>query len=166
MRELRDVAALCQHLGELPKPLLVAIEGFMSSGKSSLADALGAELDATVVHTDNFVVPGDESLPYPERLNYELLAASLRGASATLIEGICLRQVLGRLNAVPTTFVYVKRISSNGLWHDRFHLEEYEEEEEENVQSVITEPEKSDLNYHASVRPHEHANIVFQRVEA
>lgn len=161
MQEQRDIAALCQHLGELPRPLLVAIEGFMCSGKSFLANALGAELGGTVVHTDDFVGPGNQSLPYPQRIRYRLLATSLRSDPITLIEGICLRQVLARANAEATIFIYVKRLSSNGLWNDGFHLEDFQE----NAQSVLTEPGMSDLHYHATIRPHDLADIVFCRAE-
>lgn len=161
MPEQLDFTNLCESLNALPRPLLVAIEGFMNSGKSTLAAALAPELGTTVIHTDEFVVPGDESLPYTERLNYERLEASLRNEFAMIVEGICLRQVLKRINMVPSTYVYIKRISSNGLWHDQFHLYEYEG----NIRSVTDEPAKSDLDYHAMVRPHEIANFIVQRIE-
>jgi hypothetical protein len=143
---------------------IAGIEGFMNSGKSYLSNEVGASLSYIVLHTDDYITPGDESLPYIERLDYNKLQLSLNEAlcsSTVVIEGICLRQILARINVAPALFVYVKRMSINGLWHDGFHLEDFEE----NQQSVVGEPERSDLLYHSEKRPHERANIIFERIE-
>lgn len=160
-----SIVELRQQLSSLGSGALVGIEGFMSSGKSHLANQLGAVLGCHVVHTDDSVLPGDESLPYLDRLNYVSLKYSLVnakvGSTLILVDGICLRQVLSRLQFKAAAFVYVKRMAKNGLWHDGFHLEDFEGE----AQSAAEEPEKSDLSYHAKERPHERADFVFHRVE-
>lgn len=121
-----DYQALCDRLRFLPRPARVGVEGFSGSGKSKLSQDLGGDLKAGVIHTDNFVTVGDESLSYPDRLDYKRIATDIEDAGSTksliLVEGICLRDVLRRLNLSVDFFVYVKRIAGNGLWHDGFHL--------------------------------------------
>ena len=45
------------------KPLVVAIDGHGSSGKSTLAERVAAELDAALLHTDDFFRPSDPARP-------------------------------------------------------------------------------------------------------
>lgn len=85
-------------------------------------------------------------------------------SSVLIIDGICLREVLRRLNLTVSLFVYVKRLAENGLWHDGFYLEDFE-----TVGTIVEnreEPHRSDFTYHSAERPHEHADIIFHRVEA
>jgi hypothetical protein len=165
MPPIANLAELCEQLSKLPPNAIVGVEGFMNSGKSYLSNAIGSSLGCHVIHIDDCVAPGDESLPYIERLSYERLKESLSsacvGSSVVLVDGICLRQILARLEVNPAQFIYVKRMAANGLWHDGFHLEDYEADE----QSIMHEPEKSDLAYHSLERPHERAELVFHRPE-
>lgn len=162
-----DYRALSDRLRSLRRPALIGVEGFTGSGKSKVSEDLGRDLQAGVIHTDEYVAPGDESLPYPDRLDYGRLATAIVNARSTnsllVVEGICLREVLQRLSLSADPFVYVKRVAGNGLWHDGFHLEDFEAGDsiEENNQ----EPHRSDFAYHAAARPHEKANLLFERIE-
>jgi hypothetical protein len=163
---LTSLSELCDELRRIHPRAVIGVEGFMNSGKSHLSNAIATSLARPVIHTDDFVVPGDESLPYVDRLNLNQLKSSLRnaniGTSAIVVDGICLRHALARVNVAPALFIYVKRIAANGLWHDGFHLEDYEADE----QSITGEPEKSDLRYHSMERPHECAEIIFHRLDS
>ena len=48
------------------RPFLVAIDGGSAGGKSTMGAALARALDATLVHMDDFFLPG--ALRTPERL--------------------------------------------------------------------------------------------------
>ena len=137
----------------------------MNSGKSHLATSIAELLAGAVVHMDDCISTGHESVAYVERLDYlklkQLLSTAGRGASVVFVDGICLREALARIEVVPALFVYVKRMGPNGLWHDGFHLEDYEADQN----AVQNEPERSDLHYHSVVRPHERAEFVLHRVE-
>lgn len=156
---------LLHRLQELPAKL-VGVEGFCGSGKSFLAEAVASTMPSTTIHLDNFVVGDDEARPYAERIDYKGLRMSVDGAAArrelVLIEGICLRSVLERLDRQVNLFVYVKRMSPTGLWHDGIHLEDAESADSI---GILDEPERSDFSYHSIVRPHELADIVYCRVE-
>ena len=144
------------------------MEGFTGSGKSRLSNDLGRDLEATVIQTDEYVAVGDESQPYPDRLAYGLLAIAIASARSTdsliVVEGICLRYVLQRLSLSADIFVYIKRVARNGLWHDGFHLDDFESGD--SIEENSNEPHRSDFAYHVAARPHEHADILFERIEA
>ena len=167
MEALTDVSELCDRLRRLEPPILVAVEGFAGAGKSSLAAALGKDMPAPVIHTDEYVEGEDESLPYSQRLNYDRVAVALRsaqcGASVVIIDGICLRESLRRLGVSASFFVYLKLIAPNGLWHDGLHLEDFDAEGEDHDRR---EPHCSDFRYHLTERPHEQANVEFRRIDA
>jgi uridine kinase len=162
-----DYQTLCERVRSLVQPQLVGVEGFTGSGKSRLSNVLASELSAVVIHSDNYVLDGDATELYCERLNCDQLALALIHARATsrlvLVEGICLRETLRRLGQSAAYFIYVKRVAGNHLWHDGFHLEDFE------TRGTITEnrkePHRSDFAYHSIERPHEKADIVFLRVE-
>jgi len=165
---ITDYSELRDRVRYLTRPAIVAVEGFVGSGKSHLASALARDVPASVVHIDEYVIGENESLPYPDRLDYNRILAAVESAHSAsrvlVIDGICLRESLRRLRVSANYFVYVKRIAQNGLWHDGFHLEDFE------TKSVIKEnreePHVSDFSYHSAVRPHEMADVVFHRVEA
>jgi hypothetical protein len=79
-----------------------------------------------------------------------------------LIEGICLRGVLDRVQQRPDLNIYVKRLAG-AVWHDGFHLEEFESGE--GSEEDREEPHRSDFCYHSKIRPHEMADVIFERVE-
>src|SRR5438094_1939695 len=112
-----DYRALCDRLHSFRCPALVGVEGFTGSGKSKLSNDLARDLEAQVVHTDDNVAARDESLPYPDRLDYRRMATTIANAgspnSLVILEGICLREIIQRLSLSPDLFVYVKRIASN-----------------------------------------------------
>jgi hypothetical protein len=59
--------------------------------------------------------------------------------------------------------VYVKRLSnSTGIWHDGFHLEDYENDPSRPNGCELS---KNELQYHSMTRPHERADVIFERRE-
>lgn len=167
MEHIADYEELRKRVHGTRRPALVGIEGFTGSGKSYLADALAEDLNAVAVHTDGYVAGEDESLPYWDRIDHHRLAAAVGAlrsqAQLTIIEGICLREILQRARLSVALFIYLKRIAENGLWHDGFHLEDFETEGE--ISENQEEPHRSDFSYHARERPHERADVIFERLE-
>lgn len=166
METITDYESLLKRLRKVPLPVTVGLEGFTGSGKSYLAGELQRDLDACVVHTDEYVCGEDESAPYPSRLDYLRLLSDVDRAgcnsSLIIIEGICLRQVLCRGGLSASVFVYIKCLAQNGLWHEEIHLEDFKTGNE--IVENREEPHLSDYTYHVIERPHERAEIIFQRI--
>jgi len=159
-----DLDQLCVHLRTLPQGSLVGIEGFMGSGKTHLSDALGTALGWHVVHTDEFVARKDTGEPYVQVLDLQRLKQHISTAvmaGSTLVDGICLGEVLARIAISVDTTVYVRRMAANGLWHDGLHLDDFKTD----PSSVASEPGISDFQYHLRERPQERAWFEFHRVD-
>ena len=136
----------------------------MNSGKTRLAFELAELLDGMRVGLDSYVDPGREATDYTGRLRLDYLAKDLAKLKAAfpfvVVEGICLTSAIDSQQFALT--VYVKRISPVGIWHDQFHLENYE------AGGGAPEPwlRECELSYNSNSRPHERANFFYERIEA
>lgn len=144
---------------------VIGVDGFMSSGKSTLSRELARQLGAVHLEIDHYADPAREATSYIGKLRVSELAAdftTLSLANASLIiEGVCLRRVLCAIGVRADVFVYVKRLSQAGLWHDGLHLEDFASETPDSDDWLNT-----DVNsYHLICRPHERADIIFERHE-
>jgi len=160
-----SIEDVCGRLRTLAPGAIAGLEGFCGSGKTMLADQLGERVPMVVFHMDNFARKFAEPPAYTACLDLDRLRQALEGrdkSRQSIIEGICLRDVLSLVGVVPTTFVYLKRIGENGLWYDGLHLEDFEAGQP--VSGDTAEPHRSDLEYHARVRPHEAAHVIYERV--
>lgn len=159
MTALRHRAGTTSHL--------VGIDGFMGSGKTKLAFALAESLGGIRVSLDAYIDRDVSAEDYAEKIMGPYLSSDLgklKGAfQFVIVEGICLLQVLATVSLVPASLVYVKRISTAGLWHDGFHLEDFETDREivENQEGL----HRSEFEYHSKWRPHVRAEIIYERVE-
>jgi hypothetical protein len=161
-----SIDELCTRLGALAPGAIAAVEGFCGSGKSTLADQLAERVPAIVCHVDSFARKFEKPPLYTECLDLTRLRSTLeqRGMSRiAIVEGICLRDVLALVGVSPALVVYLKRIGGNGRWHDGLHLEDFQMGEP--TSGDMDEPHRSDFEYHARVRPHERADLIYERVE-
>jgi len=137
----------------------------MGAGKSHLASSIGSRLSLLVVHTDDVVTPANSSRPYEELVDYERLQTQIKKAAvlrlSVVVDGICLRNILARAGVSAAKYIYVKRMTEGGLWHDGFHLSSFEGD----PGSTPGEPEQSDFMYHVEQRPHECSDYFFERIE-
>ena len=154
-----------EKVRELAYGDVAAIEGFVGSGKTSLADQLAASTGATAVHLDDFIADGSEELPYWDRLDYKRLAEAITAARSSdqgaLVEGICLQVVLRKLDLSPSFGIYVMRVSHTGNWHDGMHLQDFLR----GHHSQISEPDRSDYKYHSLHAAHEVLDFSYVRFE-
>ena len=119
-----------------------------------------------VCHVDNFARKSEKPPLYTECLDLTRLRSTLEQREMSriaIVEGICLRDVLARVGVRPALFVYLKRIGGNGLWYDGLDLEAFEIGQP--TAGGIDEPHRSDFEYHVRVRPHERADLIYERVE-
>jgi uridine kinase len=160
---IAELVALVRALGVESR--LVAFDGFMQSGKTTLARQLAAESGAALVCLDSFVESSRDAPDYVGLLKLdevsEEIAAGFTKRSVVIVEGICMVDALDRLGLAPDLMVYVKRISPMGLWQDEFHLDAYEEVGEE-----CHFARQSELDYHVRRRPHQQPVVVYNRREA
>ncbi|MBW8330313.1 MAG: AAA family ATPase [Thiobacillus sp.] len=166
MPTVEAVASALRHSACSAKHV-VGVDGFMGSGKTKLAFELAESLGGIRISLDTYIDRDADAQDYPSKIMRDYLASDLqklKGAfQFVVIEGICLLEVLAPISWVPDSLVYVKRISTAGLWHDGFHLEDFETN-----QSTVENQEglhRSEFEYHSKWRPHERATVVYERVE-
>lgn len=151
-----------------PEIMLIGIEGRMCDGKSTLADRLASDLTRNLpppLHVDDYRPEPVPNLPYMQTLDLSLLAGNLDQrrkvypTTASIIEGICLREVLAAIGHKLDLAVYVKRLSSVGLWHTPFDVENSEDNSRPKAPKVLYDDE---IRYHREYRPHEIADLYFE----
>ncbi len=144
----------------------MAIDGFMGAGKSTLSFELAALLNGFRVGLDCYVDRDLDVTDYVEKLKLSHLARDLGNLiirfPCVVVEGIRVLDVLERLRHTPSTRVYVKRVSSVGIWHDGHHLENFEDGSSVPDDWLL----RDELSYHARRRPHCEADIFYERTEA
>lgn len=145
---------------------IVAIDGFMGAGKTNLSFEVAELLNGFRVGLDSYVDRDREVADYLEKLRLEHLSRDLgnlqRWFPYVVVEGIRVLDVLERLGQEPTSQVYVKRISTVGIWHDGLDLEDFED-------GAVVEDDwlrRDQLTYHARRSPHISPDFLFERHEA
>jgi len=140
---------------------LIGIEGHSTAGKTTLSTAFAAAIGGAAIATDNYIDRDSNANNYADRIQLEKLRLALtesrRSHQAVLIEGICLRDTLQRLELVPQAFIYCKRISQGGLWAD--DPENYLDDG--SPRSDLSWVDRQSVVYHLLARPLENADLVY-----
>jgi hypothetical protein len=160
------IPELALHLGGISEGQIVSIDGFMGSGKTNLSFEFAAHLNGFRVGLDSYVDRDIAASDYLEKLKLRHLARDLNNLqmrfSCVVVEGIRVLEALERAGCIASTRVYVKRLSSVGIWHDGLHLSDFEDG------SNVPEDwlPRDVLTYHVRHRPHLNAHVIYERHEA
>ncbi len=85
---------------------IIAIDGHLGAGKTSLANRLGRRHGLPVVHVDDYLQRGRRRYVAALRLA-DLADAIGRHGGRLIVEGVCLLDVLARLGAKPALHVFL-----------------------------------------------------------
>lgn len=142
----------------------------MGAGKSTASQQLVQDLSAPLVSVDGYASTEAGELPYLRRLRLASLTAdlahALSDAGVVIVEGICVLDVLDAIGMRANLLVYVKRVTTHPvlpLWHDGFHLEDYERDGP--LSATENGLYRDEVEYHVRRRPHELADVVYERKE-
>ena len=169
MKAFQSVSALAEALREDLKDYgcVIGLDGFMLSGKTTLAFELANLLSGIRMGLDSYVDPNFAATNYAEKLKIDYLAQDIKKLTKVfpfvVVDGICLLDVFERISQPINATVYIKRMSQNGVWHDGYHLEDFEAGGNLQETNWLA---KCEMAYHSIRLPHEHAQYLFQRVAA
>ncbi|MGY2441576.1 hypothetical protein [Pseudomonas sp. SDO52101_S400] len=148
----------------------IGIDGIDGSGKSTLAGEISKALGLPCISLDAFLKEDPDG--YVDSMNYVELRAALEGLDGYVVEGICLIQVLQRIQLTPAASIYIKRLR-HGHWSDETQLDIHEPVEVALVRArelaslFSTKPvdnlglAEEVIRYHAEFRPHHMANVTY-----
>jgi hypothetical protein len=165
--------------------IVVAIDGVDGSGKSTVARELSEMLGIIHIDLDDYLEKNQGG--YVNFLDYESLKNNIKQTNAPIvIEGVCILAILNNLEIRHDLLVYIKRMFEFGYWKDdRFDINEDIETFIEKANVDFREFSKLDaqlggdkydpnncsipklteeiFRYHHKFRPHEIANIIYER---
>jgi len=166
---------------------LIGIDGIDGAGKSTLAEKLSGLLGLNHINLDDYAEK--EKGTFVDFLDLNRLNDALNESQqAVIIEGICLLEVLSRIDRCADLLIYIKKMSSYGSWRDEDEFEITEEIEEfihnqkqdlKEFCMVEAEIEGREFNekefsfpalreeifrYHYKHSPHKRANVLFSRI--
>ena len=102
--------------------LLIGVEGASASGKIDRGHPTRGPPPGGRVSTDDYGEAGRVDETYAEGVDLPLLQRDLDKLSRTfrlvVVEGICLEETLDAIKDAPARSIYVKRVSSVGVWND------------------------------------------------
>jgi hypothetical protein len=146
---------------------IVAIDGLPGSGKSTLGEQVAAALGAQQVDFVDFLVKDQGEFVGALRTD-ELAVALTSPPGLVIASGVCMLQVLDRLDFKADVLVYVKRMAIWG-WADEDEVvgDQLEELARLNGMSPDDLPLHLEVReYHREFVPHERADVVLERLEA
>ncbi len=168
MHALTTSAEVANAIRALAPPVgaVIGVDGFRCSGKSTLAAAVAAALAAAHVNVDDYRTAGAEFRHFTETVDVRglraAIAAAARSSPVVIFDSICLRDVTTHLALFLMATIYVKRISTHGIWHDGVDLDDFDPAAD-GVEGVFTDDE---MRYHKRYMPHLNATIVYRRTES
>jgi energy-coupling factor transporter ATP-binding protein EcfA2 len=148
----------------------IVIDGKDGSGKSTLAKQLSAVLELPCISLDSFLEKDKGG--YVEYIDYIKLKEALEKFEGYIVEGVCLHQVLRRIEVAPAVNIYVRRVK-HGVWLDEDTLDVSNSVEavlvrERGYASLFSSDSVISLGlteevirYHAEFRPHESADVTY-----
>jgi hypothetical protein len=91
------------------RPILIGIDGFDGSGKSSLAAWLSWQLEMPAIHLDLYMVRDTDPVEFRTDHLAAAVYARLRTERPLIVEGILLLDVLASVGRLPNFLVYVEK---------------------------------------------------------
>lgn len=159
-----DPAALASSLAGLTG--LIVFDGCDGVGKTTLAIDVASRLGCEHVDGDAHL---DKKLGmYVGALRTEELRSAIVLALAkspvAILHCVCAREVVARLELLPSAYVYVQRISMGGLPGD-LPMMWAEEDGVTTIPEYFNELDRELQTYHASHKPIASADILYRRTE-
>ena len=173
MEEFTSICALVDRIRTYDYKV-IGLDGTNGARKTTIASALAIDLNLPLISLDDYLRKNKGS--FIEHIKYEELSKDTHAEQRFIIEGVCLLEVLEKVEVLPDILVYVKRYQL-GMWADERELCVSEEELEEflrqerdlaarlsGTQAEDNGPSLFDdiVRYHSKYRPQDHAHMIFK----
>ncbi|MFP3984343.1 MAG: NB-ARC domain-containing protein [Desulfurivibrionaceae bacterium] len=145
---------------------IVSIDGVDGVGKTTLSAKIAKELCLSTIELDDFVQENKGG--YVNYIDYDRLLDKIISNKFAVIEGICVLQVLNKIQIQPDVSVYIKEIDIYGFCNGQIkYFPPYQSADEvindRKSKGFSVEYEADVIRYHYSFKPHENSDFIFQR---
>jgi adenylate kinase family enzyme len=188
---VRTPDELAAALTGLPPAVVIGIDGVNGAGKSTLAVLVAEKLGADVLHLDDALPFGgitftpeqlaeirrmtagqpESTEGYVGQLNFDKLRERVRALQLDghplIVDGICLRIALARLELQADRHVYVKTFNSRGRWVDEMicDVARIREADEFNLHQNLGGFDPEIRAYNLAHDPVGRADVIYERVK-
>jgi hypothetical protein len=154
---------------------LIGVDGHKGAGKTCLAREIARNIGSNLLNVDHYII--DVSQPYVESLNIKairsILDASFQKTQNIVVDGLCLRWVLEKVEYVQDVSIYVMKLDTDGTPVDyKLFSPEIDEKnmlaEVADIARVVgigdDEPllDRDSIRYHKRVSPHLCADFIYE----
>lgn len=154
------------------KSMIVGIDGWAGIGKTFVADKLAKTIRANVFHFDDYLAEkkgGYVSFIDVVRLGKDIENLQQEG-KPSLVEGVCLLAVLQRMKLKVDLLVYIKEVTTLGLWNQRDWCEPNDDPDApiRDLQKILGKGpnlETEVAEYHQRFKPTGQASMIFEKLE-
>jgi hypothetical protein len=140
---------------------IIGIDGDKGTGKTNLSYHIGSHFIYNVINLDDFICKDQNC--FVNAMNFGLLRHRIDVLSKPLvIEGVCLLEVLRRINMSADYLIYCREISENtNIWHDEDRLSLVDHDLLGNQLNDLQGLDVEITKYHYTFKPIEKANICY-----
>lgn len=145
---------------------IISIDGVDGVGKTTLSNKIAKELSLSNIELDDFVVENQDG--YINHVDYERLLDKIISNKPLVVEGICILQILNRIQVNPCVSVYIKVVDRYGFCNGQikyFPPDKSADEviNERKFKGFSVGYENDVILYHYSFMPHEKSDYIFKR---
>lgn len=145
---------------------IVSIDGVDGVGKTTLSVKIARELCLPIIELDDFVEENQGG--YVNYIDYDCLLEKIISNKSAVVEGICVLQVLNKIQIEPDVSVYIKVVDRYGFCNGQIKYYPPDKTADEVINDRKSKGfsvgyEADVIHYHYSFKPYENSDIFFQR---
>lgn len=144
----------------------VSIDGVDGVGKTTLSAKIAQELCISNIELDDFVQKKQGG--YVSHIDYDRLLKKINTDKPVVVEGICVLQILHRIQIRPNVSIYIKVVDKYRFCNGQIKYFPPDKSANEVINERKSKGfsvgyEEDLIRYHYSFKPHEKSDLIFER---
>ena len=145
----------------------VSVDGVDGVGKTTLSTKIAQELCLSNIELDDFVQKNQGG--YINHIDYDRLLKKINANKPVVVEGICVLQILQRIQIRPNVRIYIKVVDRYCFCNGQikyFPPDKSADEviNERKIKGFSVGFEEDLIRYHYNFTPHEKSDYIFERL--
>ena len=145
---------------------IISIDGVDGVGKTTLSTKIAKELRLSNIELDDFVQENQGG--FIDYIDYDRLLDRIISNKPVVVEGICILQILNRIQIKPGMSVYIKVVDKYGFCNGQIKYFPHDKTADEVINDRKSKGysvgyEEDLIRYHYSFIPHEKSDYILER---